>query len=101
MAIYKKNVYMDQPMGFLVEGKEQVACKLKKSIYILKKASSRWYLKFNDTIVSFGFKKKSMNRCLYLNINESKAIILIMYVDDILLATNDLSLLHDTKVSLK
>ena len=32
----EENVYMDQPMGFLVEGKEHMVCKLKKSIYKLK-----------------------------------------------------------------
>ena len=31
----EENDYMDQSMGFSVEGKEYV-CKLKKSIYILK-----------------------------------------------------------------
>ena len=39
------NVYMDQPMGFLVEVKEHMVCKLKKSIYDLKQASHQWYLK--------------------------------------------------------
>ena len=32
----EENVCMDQPMGFSVEGKEHIVCKLKKSIYSLK-----------------------------------------------------------------
>jgi len=72
-------------------------CKLKKSIYGLKQAFHQWYLKFNDTIVSFGFKKNTIDRCIYLKVTGSKVIFLILYVDDILLATNDLDPLHKTK----
>ena len=88
---------MDQAIGFSVEGKEHMVCKLKKSLYGLKQASRQWYLKFNDTIVSFGFKENTVDRCIYLKVNGSKVIFLILYVDDIFLATNDLGLRHETK----
>ncbi|KAK2435686.1 hypothetical protein QL285_020729 [Trifolium repens] len=88
---------MDQPVGFVEKGKEHMVCKLKKSIYGLKQASRQWYLKFNDTIMSFGFKENIVDRCIYLKVSGSKVIILVLYVDDILLATNDLGLLHETK----
>ena len=54
-------------------------------------------MKFYDTIISFGFKKNTVDRCIYLKVSGSKVIFLILYVDDILLATNDLGLLHETK----
>ena len=47
----EEEVYMDQPKGFETTGKENMVCKLKKSIYGLKRASRQWYLKFNDTIL--------------------------------------------------
>ena len=93
----EEDVYMDQPMGFIEKGKEHMVCKLKKSIYGLKQASRQWYLKFNDTIVSFGFKENTVDRCIYLKVSGSKFILLVLYVDDILLATNDLGLLNETK----
>jgi len=50
------DVYMDKPMGFIEERKEHMVYKHKKSIYGLKQVFKQWYLKFNDTITSFGFK---------------------------------------------
>ena len=52
-----ENVNMAQPKGFVVEGKENLGCCLKKSIYGLKQASRQWYLKFDETIRKFGFKE--------------------------------------------
>ena len=88
---------MDQPVGFIEEGKEHMVCKLMKSIYKLKQASRQWYLKFNDIIVSFGFKENIVDRCIYLKVSGNKFIFLTLYIDDILLATNDLGLLIETK----
>ena len=35
----EENVYMAQPKGFVMEEKERMGCRLKKSIYELKQAS--------------------------------------------------------------
>jgi hypothetical protein len=37
-----ENVYIAQPKGFVVEGKENLGCHLTKSIYELKLASRQW-----------------------------------------------------------
>ena len=95
-----EKVYMDQPMGFIEIKKEHMVCKLKRLIYGLKQASRQWYLKFNDTIVSFVFKENTIDRCIYLKVSGSKFIFLILYVDDILLATNNLHFLYETKMFL-
>lgn len=92
-----EDIYMDQPEGFTKQGQEHLACKLKKSIYGLKQASRQWYIKFNDTVNSFGFKENIVDQCIYLKVSGSKFIFLVLYVDDILLASSDLGLLHETK----
>ena len=74
-----------------------MVCKLKKSIYELKQASRQWYLKFHDVISSFGFEENIMDQCIYQKISVSKICFLILYVYDILLATNDRGIMHEVK----
>jgi len=93
----EENLYINQPMGFLVEGKEHMMWKFMKSLYSLKQTSRQWYLRFNDTIPSFRFKENTVDQLIYLKVSESKVIFLILYVEDVLLATNDLGLLYETK----
>ncbi|KAL6322358.1 hypothetical protein AAG906_007911 [Vitis piasezkii] len=92
-----EEVYMEQPTGFLEVGKEDLVCKLNKSIYGLKQASRQWYLKFDKIITQNGFKENTVDRCLYLRISGSSYIFLVLYVDDILLESNDPDLLIETK----
>ena len=91
----EEEVYMKQPEGF--DDNSQKACKLRKSIYGLKQVSPQWYIKFHKVITSYGFIENLVDQCIYLKVSGSKVIFLILYVDDILLASNDLSFLHETK----
>ena len=93
----EEEVYMDQPQGFETISKRNLVCRLKKSIYGLKQASRQWYLKFDDTVLSYGFVEMTVDRCIYMKVVGSKFIILVLYVDDILLAASDCGLLHDVK----
>jgi hypothetical protein len=77
--------------------KENLGCQLTKSIYGLKQASRQWYLKFDETIRKSGFKKNEEDNCIYAKLKNEKFIFLILYVDDILLASGDVHLLLETK----
>ena len=46
---------------------------------------------------SFGFVENVMDQCIYVKVSGSKVCFLVLYVNDILLATNDKSLLHEVK----
>jgi hypothetical protein len=93
----EKNAYIAQPKGFFMEEKERMGCRLKKSIYGLKQASRQWYLKFDKMIRKFGFKENIEDNCVYAKFKNGKYIFLILYVDDILLASSDVSLRLETK----
>ena len=48
-------------------------------------------------IGKFGFKNNVVDQCIYLKVSGSKYIILVLYMDDILLASSDMNLMHETK----
>nr|CAN83069.1 hypothetical protein VITISV_008960 [Vitis vinifera] len=91
-----ETIYMVQPKNFESNDSKQLVCRLKRSIYGLKQASRQWYRKFDKVITSFGFKENVVDQCIYLKFSGSKFIILVLYVDDILLASSDVGLLHET-----
>ncbi|XP_020591553.1 putative disease resistance protein RGA3 [Phalaenopsis equestris] len=92
-----ETIYMVQPENFVSGDSKNMVCKLSKSIYGLKQASRQWYHKFHQVILSFGFEMNAIDDCVYHKFSGRKHIFLILYVDDILLATNDISMLHETK----
>ena len=47
----EEEVYMEQPEGFKVKGKEHMVCRLRKSLYGLKQTPRQWYRKFEDFMV--------------------------------------------------
>ena len=48
-------------------------------------------------VILFGFEMDLVDECIYHKFYRSKYIFLVLYVDDILLASNDIGLLHETK----
>ena len=88
---------MVQLENFVSGDPKNMVCKLTKSIYGLKHASRQCYHKFHQVILSFGFEMNLVDDCVYHKFSGSKYIFLVLYVDDILLATNDIGMLHETK----
>jgi hypothetical protein len=67
----------------------------------LKQASQSWNIHFDEVIKGFGFIKNVEEPCIYKKIRWSVIVFLIMYVDDILLIRNNISMLEDIKSSLR
>ena len=52
----EEEIYMEQPEGFIVPGKEKKVCKLVKSLDWLKQAPKQWHAKFDQIMLANGFK---------------------------------------------
>ena len=79
-------IYMDQPEGFIVPGKEDYVCKLKRSLYGLKQSPRQWYKRFDSFMLSHGFKRSEFDSCVYIKFVNGSPIYLLLYVDDMLIA---------------
>ena len=94
----KEKIYMTQLEGFEVEGKEQLVCRLKKSIYGLKQAPRQWYKKFDSFMVSHEHRRTAADHCVYIRkFGNGKFIILLLYVDDMLIVKQDSKMIDKLK----
>jgi hypothetical protein len=50
----EEEIYMQQPHGCEVKGKDTLVCRLKKSLYGLNQAPRKWYLKFDRFMTEQG-----------------------------------------------
>ena len=50
----EEDIYIRQPQGFIVQGKESLVCKLRKNLYGLKQAPRQWYKKFDVLCIVLG-----------------------------------------------
>jgi transposase InsO family protein len=83
----EETVFMRQPQGY-EDGTSKV-CQLKRSLYGLKQAPRCWNKRFGDFLQRHGFKASDADPCLYIRERSGRKLILVIYVDDGLLAATD------------
>ncbi|KAL5770994.1 hypothetical protein ACOSP7_015148 [Xanthoceras sorbifolium] len=93
----EEEIYMRQPEGFKEAGKENLVCRLKKSLYGLKQAPRQWYKKFDSFMSNSGFTRCQANHRCYIKRFDNSFIILLLYVDDMLVAGSDMQEIMNLK----
>ncbi|XP_074347258.1 uncharacterized protein LOC141686101 [Apium graveolens] len=84
-----EEVYMDIPCGFETEYTQGKVCKLRKTIYGLRKSSRAWFDKFAKVLICDGYSKTQADDTLFLkHFTDGRIMVLIVYVDDIVLTGN-------------
>ncbi|KAL5767309.1 hypothetical protein ACOSQ2_014092 [Xanthoceras sorbifolium] len=93
----EEEIYMRQSEGFKEAGKENLVCRLKKSLYGLKQAPRQWYKKFDSFMSSSGFTRCQADHCCYIKRFDNSFIILLLYVDNMLVAGSDMQEIMNLK----
>ena len=93
----EEEIYMQQPEGFLSPGNEIKVCKLVKSLYGLKQAPKQWHEKFDEIMLSNGFKINESDKCVYIKCLDVGYVIVCLYIDDLLILGNNKAIIKSTK----
>jgi hypothetical protein len=88
-GLIQEEVYIEQPLGFEVHGRESHVCKLKKALYGLKQAPRAWYSRIDAYLQQLGFEKSEADPNLYLIVVGKDLLILLLYVDDLFITGVD------------
>jgi hypothetical protein len=75
---------MTQVEGFVVAGQKNKVCHLKKAFYGLEQALHAWYSKIDEYLKEHGLHHSNANYNLYYYLENGQAVILLLYVDNLL-----------------
>ncbi|CAM8956707.1 unnamed protein product [Rhodiola kirilowii] len=92
---------MSQPECCISGNAENTVYLLNKSVYGLKQSPRQWYKRFDEFMLSCDFKRSSYDWCIYYKYwDNGSTIYLLLYVDDMLIASDIMQLISDLKEQL-
>ncbi|KAF1318037.1 Integrase catalytic core protein, partial [Globisporangium splendens] len=75
----------------------QLVCRLRKSLYGLKQASRVWNETIDSCLCEIGFEPTDADPCVYTKRQGNSKCLLCLYVDDMLIASNDQAMIAGVK----
>lgn len=94
-----EEIYMVPPKGYS-KGKQGQVCRLKRPLYGLKQDSRQWNAEFTKHLSKFGFVQSEVDECLFHYTSNEGILMLLVYVDDLLVAGTLEALISKLKQSL-
>ena len=93
----REEVYVAQPEGYVVQGKEKFVYKLHKALYGLRQAPRAWNTCLDKSLKSLGFMKCTQEQAVYIRDEIGANIIIGVYVNDLIVMGEDAATIADFK----
>ena len=87
-GVLEEDVYMKQPPGYGEKNVPHYVCKLDKALYGLKQAPRAWYSRLSGKLQQLGFHASKADTSLFFYNKGKITIYLLVYVDDIIVASS-------------
>jgi histone deacetylase 1/2 len=89
-GVLDEEVYMRQPLRYEDPQRPHYVCKLDKAIYGLTQAPRAWYSRLSGRLQELGFVPSKGDTSLFIYKKGAVCIFLLVYVDDIIVASSSL-----------
>ena len=86
---------MQSPPGLSVDSNK--VCHLRSELYSLKQAPQAWFAKFSSTISRLGYIASHCDSALFLRHTDKGTILLLLYVDDMIITSDNLNGIQELK----
>lgn len=92
------DIYIEQPEGYVVtDNKDKLYWKLNKSLYGLKQSGRNWNNLLHEFLINSNFKQSLNDNCIYIKDDDNHKIVLIVFVDDLIISSNNAKSLDEFK----
>ncbi|WVZ70930.1 hypothetical protein U9M48_019559, partial [Paspalum notatum var. saurae] len=97
----KEEVYVRQPQGFVVAGKEGHVLRLRKALYGRKQAPRAWNSKLDVTLKKMGFTQSEHEHAMYQRDGGGSVLLVGVYVDDLIIIGSKPAAVEEFKAEMK
>lgn len=100
-----EEIYMSLPQGYTpptgISLPSKPVCRLLKSLYGLKQASRQWYKRLSSVFFGANFIQSLADNTMFVKVSSTSIIVVLVYVDDLMIASNDSSAVENLKELLR
>ena len=98
-ADIEEDVYIKVAPSFETTNKDgiQLVMKLQKSLYGLAQSPRNWWQTIDPKLIELGFTSLKSDSCVYIYNHSETIVIITLYVDDLLVAGSNISVIEDIK----